>query len=382
MNLKKAKEIIQNLFREIIKKDTWERYSREELKQKLKEAGYTDEEAEKILTEHVEEVIIPYFEEIEHIRSNNTTTTSYLITSEDKLVKYHYDKLEPKVERRWEMEPRDYVPQDMVDETDETEHKIREIYATRNVEQIRETEFLQEMKKRGYSESEIQELIKKYIKKHILDTGVDVEKIPAYRYEWGLAYNHLNIEPEGLEKVIKELYNEAKTDHLETTELIERLTKKKYTKDQAEQIIKKLEQEKCLSYSPIEMEQKVYVITHPDIWRYEEYQKYLQMKYCEGIYQEGIRETNATWNIKFKDIKELLQQAEKNGQKYVKHTELVKKLAEKCKTTEEEAEIAVETAELYFKIETKPNQTKGEEKEYWWRGIADGYPLDLDVLDD
>ena len=381
MNLKKAKEVTQNLFREIIKKGTWERCLREELKKKLKEAGYTDEEAEKILTEHVEEVITHYFEEIEDI-SGNTGEISYLSTNEDRLVEYYYRKLEPKVERRWETEAKDYVLQDIVDETDETEHKIREIYATRNVEQIRETEFLREMGKRGYSESETKKIIKKYIKKHILETGVDVEKISAYRYEWGLAYNHLKIEPEGLEKVIKEVYNEAKTDRLETTELIERLTKKEYTKDQAEQIIEKLEQEKCLTHSPIEVEHKVYIITHPDMWRYEEYQEYLQMKYCKGIYQEGIRETNATWNVKFKDIREILQRAEKKGQKYVKRTELVKKLAEKCKTTGEEAEIAVEMAELYFKIETKPNQTEGEEKEYWWRGIADDYPLDLENLED
>ncbi len=61
----------------------------------------------------------------------------------------------------------------------------------------------------------------------------------------------------------------------------------------------------------------------------------------------------------------------------MKHTELVRKLAEKCGATEEEAEKTVETAELLFKIETKPNQTKEEEKEYWWRGIADHYPVDL-----
>ena len=48
----------------------------------------------------------------------------------------------------------------------------------------------------------------------------------------------------------------------------------------------------------------------------------------------------------------------------MKHSELVRKLAEKCKTKEEEAETAVETAELFFKIETKPDQTENEEKEY------------------
>ena len=54
----------------------------------------------------------------------------------------------------------------------------------------------------------------------------------------------------------------------------------------------------------------------------------------------------------------------KKGIKYMKHSELVRKLAEKCKTKEEEAETAVETAELFFKIETKPDQTENEEKEY------------------
>lgn len=382
MNLEKAKEFTQNLFRERIKKGMWKIYSHQELVKKLEEAGYTDKEAEQILKKHTEEVIKPYFEEIEDVDPNNKTTTSYITTGEDELIEHYYEKLEPKVERRWKMEAKDYVLQDIVDETDETEHKIREIYTTKNVKKIRETDLLQEMKKIGYSENETQELIKKYAKKHILRPSVDVEKIPAYRYPWGLAYNHLKIEPKGQEKIIKEIYDEAKTGRLQKTELIEQLAKRKYTKEQAEQIIKKLEQENSLSNSPIEVEHKIYIITHPDVWRYQEYQEYLQMKYYHGEFEVEIREANATRNIKFKDIREILQQAEKNGQKYVKHTELVQKLINRLKTTEEEAETAIETAELYFKIETKPNQTKEEEKEYWWRGIADDYPLDLINVED
>ncbi len=94
------------------------------------------------------------------------------------------------------------------------------------------------------------EIIKKYTKKHILETSADTEDIPAYRYLWGSAYSHLKIQSEGLEKVIKEVYDEAKTNHLKKTELVERLTKRGYTKEKAEQVIKKLEQENILSSSP------------------------------------------------------------------------------------------------------------------------------------
>ena len=98
------------------------------------------------------------------------------------------------------------------------------------------------MEKRGFSESEIKYIIKKYTKRHILKTGVDVEKILAYKYLWGLAYNYLKIELEGLEKVIKEIYDEAKTNRLEKSELIRQLTKRGYTKEKAEQIINEQEQ--------------------------------------------------------------------------------------------------------------------------------------------
>ena len=65
------------------------------------------------------------------------------------------------------------------------------------------------------------------------------------------------------------------------------------------------------SYSSIEVEHKEYIITHPDEWRYEEYTEYLEMRYRRGIYHEVTQQTNATWNIKFRDIREILQQAEK-----------------------------------------------------------------------
>ena len=133
MNLKKAKEITQNLFRERIKKGTWKSYSHEELKKNLKQAGYTDEEAEEILKDHTEVVIIPYFEKKEHTRLHNTKKISYLSTSEDILIEYYCKKLEPKIEGRWKMEAKDYILRDMMDEKDETERQIREIYATKNV---------------------------------------------------------------------------------------------------------------------------------------------------------------------------------------------------------------------------------------------------------
>jgi hypothetical protein len=198
-----------------------------------------------------------------------------------------------------------------------------------NKKEISKTKLIQQLKEKGYTDEEAEQIIQKYTHKKEETTKWDAKKLfhkPKYK--------PLKHHTRTITKL--DIQNEA---------LIAR-----------------------------EISEDYYEITEKEEWILKEYSELGHLR----VFGDFIFGTD---KVPFRTIKKILQKAWNQGKKALTHKELKQKIIDECKVTEKDAEIAIDVTLRTFKItELDPDLEKiwkmehTNELKYFWSGTTNEYP--------
>ncbi|MEX2707169.1 MAG: hypothetical protein Q6352_018215 [Candidatus Freyrarchaeum guaymaensis] len=167
IDVKRANSLIKELYREYLLEEggTWKTPSNQEIVDLLTRNGYTRKEAEKLIREHTEQLLQPYFKihpiiyretwepmdertlnELEHL-----PTRMYQSADECDLADYYIDTLSPQIDRMVKENLRKYILEAPHDPTDKTEKLLRKICAEREKHFLARYTLLIELIRRGFT---------------------------------------------------------------------------------------------------------------------------------------------------------------------------------------------------------------------------------------
>jgi len=386
INTEKARNLFKELYlRHALEGDEgyWSSfYEEDQIIKLLKENGYTQKEAEKLLKEHENEVITPYFKPEgypyfiprNHYYPKHPIT--YQIADECDLADYHIHTTSPQIHKAMNENLKKYILEAPHDPTDKTEKLLRTIYAEREKHFLARHTLLIELIRRGLTPQEAGETVQKYEKRYVLLRYESYVKTKQYR----------QTKPEANPPPIRQAFQQAATQNLDEDGWLDEdtltylLTLQNIPEPQARKIIQTTGLEAKNAFK----ERDGYEITRIEdlliTWAHE---------IKEAQREQPPEETgnpNATPNVKYRDIREIFKEAYKAGKKTLTRPQIIQKIQEKCKVTPQEAEEAFHTALKNFKIRPelqKNKNKKWEEKEYWWGGTSDYHPpRPLDTLEE
>nr|MDO8076752.1 hypothetical protein [Candidatus Freyarchaeota archaeon] len=384
IDVKRANSLIKELYREYLLEEggTWKTPSNQEIVDLLTRNGYTRKEAEKLIREHTEQLLQPYFKiypiiyhetwepmdertlnELEHL-----PTRMYESMDECDLADYYIDTLSLQIDRMVKENLRKYILEAPHDPTDKTEKLIRTIYAEREKHFLARHTLLLELIRRGFTREEAEETVQKYEKRYVL-----------LRYEsYVRTKQYKQTQPEASPQPIRQAFHEAAsqglTDEdgwLDEDTLTYLLTLQNIPEPQARKTIQTAGLEARNAFE----ERDGYEITRIEdlliTWAHE------VKEAQEEQPPDKFGNPNATKNVGYRDIWEIFRQAAQQGRKTLTHAEIVQEIRERCGVDSEEAEeafwAALKTFKLRPEIEKNRNK-KWEEKEYWWGGSCEYHP--------
>ncbi len=167
IDVKRANSLIKELYREYLLEEggTWKTPSNQEIVDLLTRNGYTRKEAEKLIREHTEQLLQPYFKihpiiyretwepmdertlnELEHL-----PTRMYQSADECDLADYYIDTLSLQIDRMVKENLRKYILEAPHDPTDKTEKLLRKICAEREKHFLARYTLLIELIRRGFT---------------------------------------------------------------------------------------------------------------------------------------------------------------------------------------------------------------------------------------
>ncbi|MHA1263573.1 MAG: hypothetical protein ACTSSA_16115, partial [Candidatus Freyarchaeota archaeon] len=175
-------------------------------------------EAEKLIREHTEQLLQPYFKiypiiyhetwepmdertlnELEHL-----PTRMYESMDECDLADYYIDTLSLQIDRMVKENLRKYILEAPHDPTDKTEKLIRTIYAEREKHFLARHTLLLELIRRGFTREEAEETVQKYEKRYVL-----------LRYEsYVRTKQYKQTQPEASPQPIRQAFHEAASQGL------------------------------------------------------------------------------------------------------------------------------------------------------------------------
>lgn len=391
MDVEKARNLIKELnIKHAVEGDKgyWSSsYKEEEIIKLFTENGYTEEEARKLLEEHEDQVLLPYFKGEEYFvsetpKNSEDTTTIYTIMDECDLADYYLKVFEKKLDEMYKEDPLKYIMEGTFDVADRTERLIRTIYAKKNtIFLTKHTLISQLMDRKNYTSEEAEKIIKKYQDHQILCYYNPYIDIKQYKLK----------DPNRGTADLVEAFQRANNYEgdgtgiwLDEDLLIYLIIEQNITENDARKAIE--QNSKILETRTKPTKKEGYRIKRiEDLlinWA-------IECRDAQEMIEEGeTGSTQATQNVQYKDIREIFKQALEQGRKTLTYKEIIQKIQEKCKINPEEADTAFWTALKTFKItpefEKNKNQ-KWKDKEYWWSGPSDYFPprpLDTIKLED
>ena len=383
IDVKRANSLIKELYREYLLEEggTWKTPSNQEIVDLLTRNGYTRKEAEKLIREHTEQLLQPYFKiypiiyhetwepmdertlnELEHL-----PTRMYESMDECDLADYYIDIYVSQIHEMMSKNLKKYILEGTLYPTDKTEKLLRAIYAEKETRFLSKNTLLLELLKRGFTHQEAEETVQKYERKHVLRPYEDYIETVQYRLK--------NQASTQLRQAFHQAESQKLTDEhgwLNHDTLTYLLTLQNLPEPQARKTIQNsTELETRTQYTHV----KGQIIKRMEdllvTWAHEVKEAQREQP------PDEFGNPNATENVGYRDIWEIFRQAAQQGRKTLTQTEIVQRIREKCGVNPEEAEeafwAALKTFKLRPEIEKNRNK-KWEEKEYWWGGSCEYHP--------
>ncbi|MBW1935826.1 MAG: hypothetical protein ACTSRF_06640 [Candidatus Freyarchaeota archaeon] len=310
---------------------------RYELIEHITKRGYTQEQAEKMIAECWLRGIINMVSMDPQPPKKDRDI--FIMANEEYWVEEEEGLLSDYVrEEIVEREIREYVLDHTLNEHDEHEEKIREVYYEHNRKVLRRETLIHGLMKRGYTLEQAEKLLEEYTtaeipeeEKRNWDEADKIFRRPEYK---PLRYHKLYVDL--------------------------KLTGEKNERGMYKSIFTEIPD----SFEIMQYEE----------WELREYGDILLLR-LDGVFIHGTRK------VPFKTIKRILKDAEKQGRKTLTKRELKERIMEECGATEEEADVAIHAAEATFKIRTMDptlrelwNLEPFKEVEYYWSGTTLWYP--------
>nr|MDO8082341.1 hypothetical protein [Candidatus Freyarchaeota archaeon] len=377
MNIERAKVVRELYMKHALEGEggEWIFYKKEEIVRLLTENGLTEEEARKLLDEHEDEIMLPYFRKgilLEPTEGQDyTQIPTYEMMDECDLAEYYLTVLAKQVSDRYNENTEKFIIEGIFDETDETEKLVRRIFADSEHWFITKHKLTHQLMSRGkHTREEAEKIINKYQERKVLGYSVEYVDVKQYRLK----------KRESVSSVIDAFqesskYNGGKTQTWVDEDLLLCTLTEMKTETDVKKFIEK-NTENLETRTTCDMREGYEIKCLEDLlldWasacRRE--QKFMR----EAGEEEGSK--YAIRNIEFKDIREIFKEAYTHGKKTLTYKEITSKIAQKLGLSQKESEEAFWATLSTLKIWPAWEKNKGkkwEEKEYWWGGTCDYHP--------
>nr|MDO8090774.1 hypothetical protein [Candidatus Sigynarchaeota archaeon] len=377
MDLERAREVVRDLYMKHSLEGEggeWIFYRKEKIVDLFKENGITEKEAKKLLDEHEDEIMLPYFKKgvlleptdgVDHIRIH-----TYDMMDECDLAEYYLTVLDKQLSDRYNEDPKKFIMEGMFDETNETERLIRKIYADERHWFVTKHKLIYQLMNRGNNTREkAEKVIREHQERRVLSYRTKYINVKQYRLKkrnphsplWDVFKSIANLKDETQIWVDEDL-------------LLCALTEVKPETDARTLIEENLENLETRTTHDMREGYEINTLENLLLDWADECTNEQRIMGSAGQ-EEGSR--YVILHIEFKDIREIFKEAYTQGRKTLTHKEITDKIAEKFGLSHKESEEVFWAALSTFKIRPAWEKNKGkkwEEKEYWWGGTCDYHP--------
>lgn len=378
MDIEQARKVIRELFMKHSLEGEggmWIDYKKEEIVELLIENGFTEENARKILDEHEDEIMLPYFRSrilLEPTEgADYTQIPIYEMMDECDLAECYLTVISKQVSDRYNENPEKFIMEGIFDETDETEKLIRRICADDKKDYITKHKLTHQLMSRGnHTREEAEKIIKEYQERKILSYGAKYANVKQYRLK---KRNLVSPVVDAFQKTVK--YSGDEDPIWVDEDLLFCTLNQMKPETDAKTLVEK-NSENLETRTTNDIREGYEINNLEDLlldWADDCIDAQNLMK--EEEKEEGSK--YAIWHIEFRDIREIFKEAFRQGKKTLTYKEVINKVAEKFELNQKESDEVFWATLSTFKIWPAWEKNQGkkwEEKEYWWGGSCDYFP--------